>query len=85
MNAMTSTELASARISRSLFPKRSPMRPQTGAHIALTAGVTPSVRPLHNATSATSVTPSSWTYLARNGITIVKPVKPTNEAAVTAT
>src|SRR5688572_601254 len=47
-------------------------------------GVMPRVMPAHSATSPVSVTPSSWMYRERNGITSVKPVKPTKVAATTA-
>src|SRR5688572_16779671 len=47
-------------------------------------GVMPRVMPAHSATSPVSVTPSSWMYRERNGITRVKPVKPTKVAATTA-
>ena len=51
---------------------------------AATAGVTPSVKPVHSATSRVSWMPSPWKRRARNGITSVKPVKPTNDATMSA-
>ena len=84
ISPITRTKLASDRWTRILLPKRSPTRPQSGAHSAATSGVTPSVTPVHAATVPISVSPSAWKWSARNGITSVKPVKPTNEATISA-
>ncbi len=65
-------------------PYRSARRPQNGASMAVSAGVTPRLNPDHTATFPTSWTPSCWKYSGRNGITRVKPVKPMKLAAVTA-
>ena len=59
-------------------------RPQNGASIAVTAGVTPRLSPDHIASCPISWTPSCWKYSGRNGMTSVKPVKPMKLAAVTA-
>jgi hypothetical protein len=46
--------------------------------------VTPSVTPVHTAMAPVSITPSCRKYKARNGITSVKPMKPTKAAETTA-
>src|SRR5687767_4494147 len=84
ISPITITKLDRDRCTRILLPNRSPMRPHSGAHSAATSGVTPSVTPVHAATVPTSVSPSAWKWSARNGITSVKPVKPTNEATIKA-
>ena len=68
----------------SLRPNRSATRAQTGAITAVMAGVMPRLRPDQIAISEGSWTPSCSKYSGRNGITIVKPVKPINVAIVTA-
>ncbi len=81
---MTTTKLTSERSTMIFRPYRSASRPQNGAQIAVSAGVTPRLSPDHIAISPTSCTPSCWKYSGRNGITSVKPVKPMKLAAVTA-
>ena len=84
ISVITNTQKNSERCTSSLLPKRSPTRPHRGAQAAATAGVTPSVKPVQSATARVSCTPSAWKRSARNGITRVKPVKPTNEAIISA-
>ncbi len=55
---MTTTKLASDRSIMILRPMRSARRPQSGAINAVTAGVTPKLKPDHKAISPMSVTPS---------------------------
>src|SRR5207247_7995033 len=82
--AIITTKLTSARSTMILRPYRSASRPHQGERMAVTPGVIPTQRPLHNAISPTSVTPSCRMKSGRNGITSVKPVKPMKLAAVTA-
>jgi hypothetical protein len=82
--AITTTKLASERSTMIFRPNRSARRPQKGERNAVSAGVTPRLRPDHIATRPTSSTPSRWKYSGRKGITRVKPMKPMKEADVTA-
>ena len=78
------TNAMSERSTISLRPCRSATRDQAGAIIAVIAGVTPRLTPDQIASAPVSCTPSCSKYSGRNGITSVKPVKPTNVAIVTA-
>ena len=59
MAAMITTKLANDRATITFRPKRSASRPQAGASSAVSAGVTPSVKPVQSAMLPTSRTPSS--------------------------
>ena len=84
MPAIRQMKLTSDRSTMIFRPKRSDRRPQAGASSAVMAGVTPRLTPDHIATSPTSRTPSCCRYRGRNGITSVKPVKPTKLAVAMA-
>src|SRR6478752_3499806 len=81
---MITTKLTRDRSTMILRPNRSARRPQKGASMAVSAGVTPRLNPDHIATRPRSETPSRLKYSGRNGITSVKPMKPMNDADVTA-
>ncbi len=67
-----------ARTTMGLRPKRSAMRPQTGAAAAWQVWLAATAAPLHNAMAPGLVTPTSRTMRGRNGNTKEAPARGPN-------
>jgi hypothetical protein len=65
-------------------PILSPSLPQSGVIMAATAGVIPTLTPVHTAIAPTLVTPRTRKYKGKNGMTRVKPADPMKVATVRA-